>query len=822
MSSRVITRYGGIFIVSLVSIAYEIYLTRHFAITNWSEYGYWIISIAMVGFSLSGVIICLFKDFFQKYHQTFFFAVPPAMMVFSVGGFALINSIQFNPLELQNAVLWSNQIWNIGKCYLALFPFFFASGLFVGLSFLVYCDHIPKLYTADLVGAGLGALILLAAMSFVHPFYLLAAVLPILWLAVPVNPPGRLAGRRGTVLLAGLVPLLACLAWLWWGNNASFCQYKAISTARNVENNRVVTEYYSPRGYYQLLHNYTERLDVDLSNNYELLGAAGPPDALGLYRDGDRITAFPRRMNYDLSYTRAALNSFPYILRGTGRALLIGSQGGFRIREALELGAAGVEVLETEPVVHRLLQDELKNLLSRPGVDSKKVSVRYASPHAFLADPDRRFEIIDVSSEFLDQGQANKYVFTVEGFQELFSALSDQGVLSVPILISEFTVYAVKTANTIRQALSGLGLPNPENHILVYRSSWNARILVGRSPFREEDINRLKEFCAQRSFDTSYYPGLKPEEATIWNDLPAISFENETMSASTGGPRDALMDDLTALFGRGAAASSNWTFFNLTPSTYDRPFFYAVLKLRNIKEILKRIDLVPRPEMGNLINLAVLTQAVLFALIVLFLPLIRRGRIDLKAREIARGIFYFMCLGLGFLFVEIVLIERFTLFLNDAVSAFGLVLSVMLIFSGLGSGFADRFLTRPNRGASKAVAVVILMLILLAAIFSSLLVRAVQWPWPAKYGLIVAALAPLSFAMGMPFPLGLSTFRGTRTGFLPWAWSINGAFSVIATPLANILAVGYGYSVVLLASAGLYFLAAIFFPKGSDTTVSSR
>ncbi len=61
-----------------------------------------------------------------------------------------------------------------------------------------------------------------------------------------------------------------------------------------------------------------------------------------------------------------------------------------------------------------------------------------------------------------------------------------------------------------------------------------------------------------------------------------------------------------------------------------------------------------------------------------------------------------------------------------------------------------------------------------------------DWPWLAAGRLVVAAVAPVSLALGMPFPLGLA-----RTGsgpMLPFAWAVNGAFSVVATPLANLLA----------------------------------
>jgi hypothetical protein len=104
----------------------------------------------------------------------------------------------------------------------------------------------------------------------------------------------------------------------------------------------------------------------------------------------------------------------------------------------------------------------------------------------------------------------------------------------------------------------------------------------------------------------------------------------------------------------------------------------------------------------------------------------------------------------------------------------------------------------------------------LAAIFAlllpGLLNAALTWPATAKAALAVGLAAPLGFCMGMPFPLGLSTYRGTTSPFIPWAWSVNGALSVVATPLATLLAVSLGYTVVFAASVGLYALAALLAP----------
>ncbi len=887
-------RYLGIFLVCLASIAFEIFLVRHFAITNWSEYGYWVISMAMAGYSVSGVVLCLFGKAFERRQAALFYALPTAMLLLSALGYAALGLIPFNPLELQNEELFAGQLINIGKYYLALFPFFFASGLYVGLSFLARQEDIPKVYMADLIGAGLGAAALLACLAFVPPFLAPLLLLPPLALAALTSLPGQKTAAR---LGFGALTLCACglAAFVVVAhNNAAFSQYKPVSVAMNVEDNRLVAEVKSPRGYYMLLENYIERHDPDLSNNYELLGAGGPPPALGLYRDGERLAALPREGAYDTGYIKASLDCLPYLLRKQERVLLAGGRGGFRLREALELGARQVDTVESDPVLHALLlshgpsapptgwsvrlplsespaealqgldnaSEGADDVAEAVVADVDKASAQPAKPAAkagkskkpapaarkapaaapaaaFVAGHDaptghastprlgsplvlagraaKPYSLIDISPEFLDQGQANKYVLTAEGIARLLQSLDAGGLLSLPMGIGELPVYALKAATTVRAGLLLAGVKEPAKHIIVLRSAFTARILASHKPFSEADIAAVRAFAAERSFDTPYFPGIDPKKVEVYNDLPPVSFENVTSDALAGDDaftaRDALMDDLVAYLRDGKTDSSAFRFFNLAPSTQDRPFFHEILRLDRIPEVLSRIEVLPRQEIGYLVNVAVLAQAAAFALIVFLLPLAkRRGLGGISTKNILAGFGYFVCLGLGFLFIEIVLIERLTFFLNDPAQAFALVLSAMLIASGLGSAFSSRFVPRPRAGIRLACGIAATLAAALGLLLPRLLDLALAWPDPAKAALAIAIAAPLGFFMGMPFPLALSTYRGATSPFIPWAWSVNGALSVVATPLANILAVSFGYSTVFAASLALYGLAALLAP----------
>jgi hypothetical protein len=167
-------------------------------------------------------------------------------------------------------------------------------------------------------------------------------------------------------------------------------------------------------------------------------------------------------------------------------------------------------------------------------------------------------------------------------------------------------------------------------------------------------------------------------------------------------------------------------------------------------------------------------------------------------------------LGLGFLFIEIFVIEKASLWLNDRTSGFALVLTGMLVFSGLGSMLADRLTQAPRRAMALACLVAVAWCGAVLAGLQPAILATLGLPWLVRAGLVLAVVAPVSLALGLPFPLGL-TNTGSG-GMLPWAWALNGAFSVVATPLANLIAREAGFSRVLLSAAVLYVVALVTFP----------
>src|SRR3974377_839301 len=139
-----------LFLISLAAVGYETALTRYFAVAKWSEYGYWVISIVMVGFAFSGVILALFRDAFARRGEALLAALPALLVVAAAIGFPFPPTNPFNPLQLQNTATWTPQLWNIAGYYACLLPFFFLTGVFVSLSFVLNADRVGLVLGYDL------------------------------------------------------------------------------------------------------------------------------------------------------------------------------------------------------------------------------------------------------------------------------------------------------------------------------------------------------------------------------------------------------------------------------------------------------------------------------------------------------------------------------------------------------------------------------------------------------------------------------------------------------------------------------------------------
>jgi hypothetical protein len=497
----------------------------------------------------------------------------------------------------------------------------------------------------------------------------------------------------------------------------------------------------------------------------------------------------------------SALDAAPYALLNAPRVLALGGAGGFRPAEVLALGASHVTLVEPEAMLARALRQGLGP--SPALAPDPRVTLSDEHPLTVAG----RFDLVDISGDFLGADDQNRHLYTAEVMAGWLRRLEPGGLISVPIGIRELPAYAVRVIATAEAALRLAGVAEPARHMAIIRSAWNLRVVIARDPLDAARVAKLEEFAAARSFDISHAPGLAATGRNVWNDLPPVSLEATEMAAAETA-EDAVAEEAALLL----AGTPKRDAFDRSAVTADRPWLTPVVQLTALPAAIARIELLPQPEIGLLVNAAVLAQAAILALVVSGLPLLARGALRVPGRILGRALIYFPALGLGFLLIEIALIEHAALLLGDRTSGFALVLTAMLVFSGLGAMLAGQA-RNPDRALRLAVALALASVVLAVLFLPDAVQAALDLPWGLRVVLLVAALAPLSLAMGMPFPLGLDRFQQSGPAMLPWAWALNGAFSVVATPLANLMGHGIGITALFLAGFACYLGAALAWPR---------
>ncbi|MDP4277896.1 MAG: spermidine synthase-like protein, partial [Bacteroidota bacterium] len=246
--------------------------------------------------------------------------------------------------------------------------------------------------------------------------------------------------------------------------------------------------------------------------------------------------------------------------------------------------------------------------------------------------------------------------------------------------------------------------------------------------------------------------------------------------------------------------------FQIRPATDNKPYFSQFLKISRLSTLKETVGVSSLPflEVGYLIVLITFVQITLIALLLIIFPLFFKG---FRGRGKAYSLVHFAGIGIGYMFVEISFIQQFTLFFGHPVYAATAVLSGMLVFSGLGAFASGTCLFSQRRLIGTLIAIGMLIW-LLSVSLTPLLRLAVSLPMLLKIGWSLLLIGPLAFLMGMPFPTGLRLLSNKNDALIPWAWGINGCFSVISTALASIIAVQAGFFFVMLI-AGLAYLLTV-------------
>ena len=767
---------------------------RVLSIVQWHHFAYMIISLALLGYGASGTFIAIFRRHLEQQFAVVFSVSALLFSITMLVCFILGQRVPFNALE----IVWDGrQFLHLSIIYLIFFvPFFFAACC-IGLAFTCRQAYISRIYFFDLLGAGLGAVLIIGTLFILAPQNALLVLLALAVIASALAGLGSAAQRPLlTMQLVWLGFFIAGIPEQWLDLRLS--EYKGLSQAMQVIDSKAVTVSSSPLGLITVVESPT--VPFRHAPGLSFGTSHVPPEQLGVFTDADAMSAITR---YDgdlskLGYLGDVTAALPYRLLNVPEVLILGAGGGGDVLLALYNGARRVDAVELNPQMTELVRDTYAEFSGRVYEDPR-VTAYTREARGFVAQSDRQYDLIQIG--LLDsfgasgagvQALHESYLYTVEGIQEYLGHVSSGGMLAVTRWLKQPPRDGLKLFATAVEALRHESVDQPGRRLAMIRS-WNtSTLLIKNGELTNGDVAAIREFAQSHSFDVVFYPGMPKSDANRFNLLEQAY----------------LHDGAVALLGDNAEDFLERYKFHIAPATDDRPYFFHFYKWDSIREVmaLRKRGGAGLIEWGYLVLVSTLIQAVIAGFVLILMPLARIKRTWPSGTGARMGSYFFL-LGLAFLFIEIAFIQKFILFLSHPLYSVAVVLSGFLVFAGLGSAFSARLTQRsPVTIVIGAIAVFTLIyVILLPSIFQQFMGLADAM----KIVLSIILIAPLAFCMGMPFPLGLKQLAESAPDFIPWAWGINGFGSVMSAALATLLAIEFGFTTLLMLALLLYAGAAL-------------
>jgi hypothetical protein len=743
----------------------ELALTRIFSVVFYYHFAFLAISIALFGLGVGGVLS---------------YVVAPGGQIYKkLGVISLINAA----LALGAVMFVLTRGADIGTFELAIIYFtialpFIGSGIIVSLAISETIERIDKVYFFDLMGAAAGCIALVALLNAVGgpntiiSVSILFAAAGALWFSLAGCRMGRIAGVG--VGLAFTMLLIANFG-------------------------HPFIEVHYAKGLKLRDEQYTKW------NSISRIGLAPDKDAGEMiFIDADASTAIA---NFDFNHLTASQlqdlehqgPGIPYNLRPGAKTLIIGPGGGWDVSRSLASGSHDVTAVEINPIIATKIMREKFPQLSRNLYLRPDVHINIEDGRSFVRRSPDKFQVIQAtlvdtwaSTAAGAFALSENNLYTTDAFRDYLTHLTPDGLLTFTRWGFDPPRESLRLVSLAMSALADLGEHEPWRHVLVGRSGgkselhgWGAldTVIFSRTPLSDADVARARQAFADAHMEAIYLPG----------DPPNNEFGKLLLA------KDPL------------AWERNYR-FDITPVSDNRPFFFYTVQPRDVADFIlqtnsKSADLKVNVAVPKLFD-AMFVSIVAVGIILVLPPLVLGTKLPHDSS--VRGfLLYFLAIGMGYILIEVAMIQKFVLFLGHPTYALTVVIFSMLVSSGLGSYTSRRLIGDNPAHLQKALAAVAILVAILALIVQPVLSAGVGLPFFIKVAATVLMLAPAGFAMGLPFPTGLRMLERTHAPAVRWAWSLNAAASVLGSVGALVLALYLGIVETLLIGGALYLFAAV-------------
>ena len=809
---------GGVALASLASLLLELALTRLFSVVLFYHFAFLAISIALLGLGAGGVFAFLKRDWLSRWNirslGTALCALNSALIV------VVLETVLHVPVALD---LSKANFLRLTVLYLAAAVPFFLTGLLFSVVFARETALVTRLYGADLCGGAASCLLVVPLLDWIGgPNAILFAAL-LMALAALVWADSRISRRTATALTVAFVLLIAAnyrgrlidivyakgqrrdRPWMLWA------RWNAIS---RVEVDQVGQSKYIV-------------IDADASTAIMNVDPRRWAETQAPSQGADHVGGQTRDLQKDEGYNwkkdlMSAAPAIANVLRPRGDFAIIGPGGGVDVLRAVADGSPSVTAIEINPLIANDVMrgryaDYAYHLYEQP-----QVHLHVADGRSWIRASHDRYDVIQMtlvdtwaSTAAGAFALSENNLYTLEAFREYFDHLKPDGFIAITRWEFARPREALRVVAQAMEALHRLGVHDPAQHFVIVsdgRLDSDGRpvaVLAKKSPFTAEEVAAVRAHLEGN-------PGLRP--------LYVPQSSSEILADDTSG---AFQFTKLIVQNEPSAFAAQYS-YNVSPVGDDAPFFFFTFKSGQALEgVLEGsgAGMDWKNNLGIVVLGMLLVIAVCAVLAFLVLPLAFSSR----ARRVPfLPLLYFIAIGLGYILVEITLIQRFVLFLGHPTYALTVVVFLMLLSSGAGSVLSRRWIARPEK-VRLVVALIVAGILSYLYLLPRMLTALVGLDFALKLLLSGILIIPLGLAMGMPFPTGLRSLAHSAAGrstpstrntspaspgqtgsSIEWAWAMNAASSVLGSVLAMVVAIHFGLAATLIAGAVCYLLAGLF------------
>ena len=801
--------------MSFSALLLELGLTRLFSVVLFYHFAFLAISIALLGLGAGAVFAHLRREWLAQWTVEQLGAALCAANACLIAG--VLDVVLHSVVSL--TLSWPN-FWSLTALYLASAVPFFVTGLLFSIVFARNPERVTQLYGADLLGGSLACLALVPLLNFI--------------------------GAPNTILFAAVVVALAGVAWAgggpkpaWKNNNvpkggAEAPHYPILPAAIGAALLLLIAANYHDK-LIDIVYAKGMKRAVPLYARWNALSRV-EVDQQGLGRaiviDADAQTSL---MNADPhhwseAYRRKLMSepaSLANVLRPHGDFAIIGPGGGVDVLRAVANGSPNVTGIEINPII---ANDIMRDRFAEYAYDLyqiPEVHLHVSDGRSFVRNSRDRYDVVEMtlvdtwaSTAAGAFALSENNLYTVEAFREYFEHLKPDGMIAITRWEFARPREALRVVSQAMEALRELGVEDSSQNFIVVgdgaldRDGKAVVVLAKKSAFTLEE---------QRAV-LNHIEGADGRDPNL--NLHVLYLPTTADRAGMAHPAFAGL-----IRGQDVRGFSSAYSYNVAPVTDNAPFFFFTLKPEQVFRGSDRGGIDWKVNLGIAILGIVLIVSVVAVIAFLVVPLAlspetRSGR--------SVSVLYFVAIGLGYIMVEIALIQRFVLFLGYPTYALTVVVFLMLLSSGLGSLVSRRWFSEPTRVAL-ALGFIVAGLAIYVFVLPRLLDAMIGLPFAAKLLISGLLLIPLGFAMGMPFPSGLRALTPqqvqtrdlsgapeTRSnhGAVEWAWAMNAASSVLGSVLAIIVAIQFGLNATLACGAVAYIGAMLLLPAFRTAGIS--